>query len=182
MFKKRFFLALALAIVSFGTMQAGSAPKTGTLKSLAYDCTGGGNETFTNIGSSSSAYSTRTWTGNNGVAYSATDARTDQTLTGTAITLRTSTLKNTSTVTGGAGTISFKYKRIFTGNSTLKLFVNGTQYGGDITVSSETASTFTFAANVPGNVVIELRNSGNRTIVDDLTWTCYETPVTGPEL
>ncbi|MFP9098051.1 choice-of-anchor D domain-containing protein [Flavobacterium sp. RHBU_24] len=182
MFKKRFFLALALAIVSFGTIQAGSTPKNGILTSLAYDCTGGGNETFTNIGAASSGYSTRTWTGDNGVAWSATDARTDQTLSGAAIAIRTSTLKNTSTVTGGAGTVSFKYKRVFTGNSTLKLYVNNVQYGGDITVSSETATTFTYAVNVPGNVVIELRNSGNRTIIDDLAWTCYAAPVAGPEL
>lgn len=145
-----------------------------------FDCTGGGSETFSNLGAASSAYATRTWTGDNGVAWSATDARTDQDLTGDAIALRTSTLKNTSVVADGVGTISFKYKRVFSGNSTLKLFVNGTQYGADIAVTSETAATFTQVVNVSGNVTIELRNSGNRTIVDDISWNCYS--VAGPEI
>ena len=146
------------------------------------ECLGGGSETFSNLGSSASSYATRTWTGNNGVTWSATDARTDQDLTGDAIALRTSTLKNTSTVTGGVGTLTFNYQRVFTGNSTLKVFVNGTQYGGDITVSATATTVYSHAINVAGNVVIEIRNSGNRTIVDDVTWNCYETPITGPEL
>lgn len=148
----------------------------------ALQCVGGGSETFSNLGSSASSYATRTWTGNNGVAWSATDARTDQDLTGDAIALRTSTLKNTSTVTGGVGTLTFNYKRVFTGNSTLKVYVNGVQYGGDITVSSETTAVYSQLINVAGNVVIEIKNSGNRTIVDDVTWNCYEVPVSGPEL
>lgn len=150
--------------------------------STMFECTGGGNETFGNIPASSSAYSTRTWTGDNGLAWSATDSRTDQTLNGKAITLRTSTLKNTAPAAGGVGTISFKYKRVFTGNSTLKLYVNGVQYGGDIAVTSETVATFSQAVNVSGNATIEIKNSGNRTVIDDVVWNCYTVPVTGPEL
>jgi hypothetical protein len=125
------------------------------------------------LGSSSSAYATRTWTGDNGVAWSATDARTDQDLTGDAIAVRTGTITNTVVVPGGIGTLTFNYKRVFTGNSTLKVFVNGTQYGGDITVSADTTTPFSQAINVTGNVTIEIRNSGNRTIVDDIAWNCY---------
>ncbi|MFT3794897.1 choice-of-anchor D domain-containing protein [Flavobacterium sp.] len=171
MLTKRFFLAVAFSAI-MGLMSS----------NVAAQCIGGGSETFSNLGSSSSSYATRTWTGNNGVAWSATDARTDQDLTGDAIALRTSTLKNTSTVTGGVGTLSFNYKRVFTGNSTLKVYVNGVQYGGDITVSADTTTPFSQVVNVAGNVVIEIKNSLNRTIVDDVTWTCYETPVSGPEL
>lgn len=203
MFKKRFFLALAITFISgltFGkatTTKAVSAenkmetgynwpnlnvPGMPYLFSTFADCLGGGSETFSNLGSSASSYATRTWTGNNGVAWSATDARTDQDLNGDAIALRTSTLKNTSVVSGGIGTLSFNYQRVFTGNSVLKVFVNGTQYGGDITVSATTTTVFSQAINVSGNVVIEIRNSGNRTIVDDVTWNCYSVPVSGPEL
>ena len=172
-----------MAALSMGTLQAGSMPKNGTTTALtSVDCTGGGSETFVNIPASASSYATRTWTGDNSVAWSATDARTDQTLTGKAIALRASTLKNTSAVSGGVGTLTFKYARIFTGNSTLKVYVNGVQYGGDITVSSETASTFSYTANVAGNVTIEIKNSGNRVVVDDVAWTCYTVPVAGPEL
>jgi hypothetical protein len=186
MFKQRLLLALAVAGLSVGTalsaLNAGRLFSTASTETATFECTGGGSESFTNIPASSSAYSTRTWTGDNGVAWSATDARTDQTLTGKAIALRTSTLKNTAPVAGGIGTLSFKYKRVFTGNSTLKVYVNGVQVGSDITVSSETAATFSQVVNVPGNVNIEIRNSLNRTIVDDVQWTCYSEPVTGPEL
>lgn len=132
---------------------------------------GQGSEPFTNMPASSGSYSTRTWTGNNSVGWSADDARTDGSITGRAITLRTSTLTNTTTISGGVGTLSFKYKREFTGNSVLKVYVNSVQYGGDITVSSATAATFTTNVNLTGNVVIEIENSGNRTTLDDLAWT-----------
>ncbi|WP_447634985.1 choice-of-anchor D domain-containing protein [Flavobacterium microcysteis] len=209
MFKKRFLAALVFAsisglsfgksssMISLSKTNVSTASNAGILvnpidgstifenpyRTLALnmiDCTGG-SETFSNIGAAASAYATRTWTGDNGVAWSATDARTDQELTGKAIALRTSTLKNTSTIANGVGTLSFKYKRVFSGNSTLKVFVNGTQYGGDIAVTSDVSATFSFAVNVSGNAVIEIRNSGNRTIVDDLTWSCYST-VAGPEI
>ncbi len=185
MFKKRLFLALAVAGLSVGTALSAlnvnalfSAETTAT----AFECAGGGSESFINIPASSSTYATRTWTGDNNVGWSATDSRTDQTLTGKAIALRTSVLKNTTVVPGGVGTLTFKYKRVFTGNSTLKVFVNGLQYGGDIIVSSETPNTFSFAVNVPGNVNIELRNTQNRIVVDDLSWTCFGEVVSGPEI
>jgi len=136
----------------------------------------GGTETFSNLGSSSSTYTTRTWTGDNSVAWSATDARTDQDLTGDAIALRTGILTNTTPVSGGIGTLTFNYKRVFTGDSTMKVFVNGIQYGGDITVTSDVATVFSQAIDVPGPITIEIRNSVNRIIVDDLSWNCYETP------
>jgi phosphotransferase system HPr-like phosphotransfer protein len=190
MFKKRFFLALALAGLSFGNTANASSGWSSVFDASAlsaewslFECTGGRSESFTNIPTANSgSYATRTWTGDNSVAWSATDARTDQTLTGKAIALRTSTLKNTTAVTGGVGTVSFRYARVFTGNSILKLFVNGVQYGGDITVSSTSSTTFSQAVNVVGSATIELRNSGNRTVIDDLSWTCYEVPVAGPEL
>src|SRR5690606_7040776 len=60
------------------------------------------------------------------------------------------------------------------GNSTLKVFVNGTQYGGDISVTSETPANFSVDVNLGGDVTIELINSGNRIAVDNLNWTCFE--------
>jgi hypothetical protein len=183
MFKKRFFLAIALAGMTIaGAVTTNLLSGFSATTTAVVECTGGGSESFANIPASSSAYSTRTWTGDNGLAWSATDSRTDQTLTGKAIAIRVGTIKNTVPAAGGVGTLSFKYKRVFTGNSTLKVYVNGVQFGGDITVSSETASTFSYPVNVTGNVTIEIKNSGNRTIVDDIAWTCYAAPVTGPEI
>jgi len=136
----------------------------------------GGNETFSNIGASQSNYITRSWTGDNLVSWTATDARTDQALTGKAITLRAGSLTNTSFPSSeGIADLSFNYKRVFTGNSTLKVFVNDIQYGGDITVSSETAAAFSTAVNVTGPVTIRIENSGNRVVIDDLVWSCKPT-------
>lgn len=183
---KRFFLALALMIVSIGTSLKAADNVTITGDKIStrsfIECAGGGNETFTNLGANSSTYQTRTWTGNNSVGWSATDSRTDQTLNGKALAMRTGIMTNTTTISGGIGTLSFNYKRVFTGNSTLKVFVNGTQYGGDITVSSETSTVFSQAINVSGNVTIEIRNTGNRSIIDDLVWNCYDVPASGPEI
>ncbi len=131
------------------------------------------SETFSSIPASSGSYSSNTWVGNNSVSWTANDSRTDQVLNGRAIALRTSTLKNNTSIPGGCGVISFDYERVFSGNSILKVFVNGTQFGGDINVTSTSTSTFTATVNVTGNINVEIRNSGNRVIVDDLKWTCY---------
>ncbi|MFA5556161.1 MAG: chitobiase/beta-hexosaminidase C-terminal domain-containing protein [Flavobacteriaceae bacterium] len=133
-----------------------------------------GEEDFSNIPTNSpTSYNTRTWTGNNDVEWTVDDARTDQTIDGEAILLRASTLTNTTPISGGVGTISFDYKRTFANNSTLKVFVNGTQYGGDITVSEETPTNFSTQVNVSGDITIEIVNTGQRTTIDNLTWTCY---------
>lgn len=189
MLKKRLLLSMAFIGLIGLSVAASSRLSLSIFEPIAkavrlsfFDCTGGASETFANIPASSSAYSTRTWTGDNGLAWSATDARTDQTLNGKAITLRTSALKNTVPVAGGVGTLTFNYKRVFTGNSTLKVFVNGAQVGSDITVSSETTAVFSQVVNVSGNATVEIKNSGNRIIVDDVVWNCYSAPVTGPEL
>lgn len=144
---------------------------------------GQASESFTNIPTNSStSYLTRNWTGDNSLNWTATDARTDQNMTGNAITLRTGSLTNNTSVPNGCGVLSFDYQRVFSGNSILQLFVNGTQYGGNITVSATTSNTFSFAVNIGGNIDVELRNSGNRTVIDNLQWTAFSscTPPANP--
>ena len=131
------------------------------------------NESFSNIGTSSSSYSTRTWIGDDNYEWTANDTRTDQNLTGRAITIRTGSFSNDNPIPNGCGTITFDYKKAFTGNSTLKLFINGLQYGGDINVNSSSETTFTYDVNEGGPINFELENSGNRTVVDNLTWTTF---------
>jgi len=130
-------------------------------------------ESFNNAGNVGS-YGTRTWTGDSGDDWTATDARSDQSLDGDqVILLRNGSLTNDNPISGGMGVISFNYARIFSGNSTLKVFVNGIQYGGNISVSSESSSLFTTVVNVSGNIELEIENSGNRTIISNLEWTCF---------
>ena len=132
-----------------------------------------GTETFVNS-SNTGSYSTFTWTGDDGFDWTATDARGDQDLgADEAVMLRNGSLTNDVSVAGGCGIISFDYARIYSNNSTLKVFINGTQYGGDITVSSTSSTTFTTTVNVAGPIDIELQNSGNRTLIANLQWGCY---------
>jgi len=131
------------------------------------------SESFVNVADNGS-YNTKSWTGDNSVDWTATDSRSDQDLAGDeAIMLRNGSLTNDNSIAGGCGVISFDYARIYSGNSTLQVFINGIQYGGNITVSATTSTTFTTTVNVPGPIDLELRNSGNRTLISNLNWTCY---------
>ncbi|SFN44915.1 Lamin Tail Domain [Bizionia echini] len=131
------------------------------------------SESFMNV-LDNGTYNTKNWTGDNGIDWTATDSRSDQDLAGNeAIMLRNGSLTNDTSFLGGCGVITFDYARIFSNNSTLQVFINGTQYGGDITISSTSSSTFSATINVPGSVDVELRNSGNRTLISNLSWTCY---------
>jgi len=205
MFTKRFFKVLFLAGISslsFGitvpsfkttakaptenrTSKEGmlsSRKNSNALPKQVLECTGGGSESFTNLGANQTAYISRTWIGDNGVQWAATESRNDQTLNGKAITLRSQgTLTNTAAVAGGIGVLNFNYKRVFTGNSTLRVFVNGVQKDS-IVVSSETPTAATILVNLEGNVNLEFRNTGNRVVIDDVSWDCYGTPATAPQL
>lgn len=132
-----------------------------------------GFETFVNS-SNTGTYSTFGWTGDNGVDWTATDARGDQDLgADEAVMLRTGSLTNDASVAGGCGIISFDYAQIYSGTSALKVYINGTQYGGDINVSSTASTTFSTTVNVTGPIDIEIQNSGNRTLIANLQWGCY---------
>ncbi|WP_159801656.1 T9SS sorting signal type C domain-containing protein [Flavobacterium sp. MK4S-17] len=135
-------------------------------------------ETFTSIGGGNiSTYLTRSWTGVNSITWEVSDTRTDQALNGDAITIRTGSLTNITPIAGGLAQIEFSYARAYTGNSTLQVFINGEQYGGDITVSSTNATIFSVPVNVVGDIYIEIVNSGNRTIIDDLKLTALDIAV-----
>ncbi|MBP1840355.1 choice-of-anchor D domain-containing protein [Formosa algae] len=153
---------------------------TGDTITTSGDCA---SESFVDVNNdSSNSYSTKNWTGDNGIDWTATDARSDVDLDGDeAIMLKTGSLTNDSSFPGGCGVISFNYAQIYSNTSTLKVFINGTQYGGDISVSSTSSSTFTTTINVTGSINVELRNSGNRTLISNLSWTCY-TGTPNPEL
>jgi hypothetical protein len=145
---------------------------------VSSDCASEDFDGAGNVGS----YTTINWTGLNSVDWTATDARSDQDLDGNeAIMLRNGSLTNDVTISGGCGTIQFDYAQIYSGTSTLKVFVNSTQYGGDITVNSTSISHFSAVVNVSGNISVELENSGNRTLISNLEWTCYAaTPCASP--
>ncbi len=138
-------------------------------------------ETFSNIPiNNSTSYLDRTWTGDNNIVWESLNSRTDQTINGKAITLRGKSdssrfLYNISPVAGGCGILSFNYKRVFSGNSTLQVFVNGIQIGSDILVSSTNVTSFSQAVNVSGNITVKIVNitTNKRVVIDDLSWTGF---------
>ncbi|MGI9650591.1 endonuclease [Chryseobacterium sp. RLHN22] len=138
--------------------------------------TGCVSENFETIPSaSSSSYSTRTWT-SNGITWTATDSRTDQTITNKAISIRDGSLKSSSSANGiGSLTVTTQLK--FSGsNGSFNVQVNGVTVG---TVPYSTTATITTInnINISGNVVVTLVNNSasNRVAIDNLSWTCYNT-------
>ncbi|REG87318.1 endonuclease [Winogradskyella sediminis] len=133
------------------------------------------DENFENIGTSSGSYSSVTWTGNEGLTWNATDARTDQTLDSRAITIRNGILGPTD-----FSNISFIDKltvttqRVFGGGSgNFDLVVNGNvvgtiPYGDD----PETTTIMVNVNPVTSLVINNNSTPSNRVMFDNLSWTC----------
>ena len=143
---------------------------------------GQGTETFTNMPANATSYASRTWIGDNGLSWNATDARTDQTITGRAITVRNGSLF-CSGMPNGVATLSFKHQQFFTGASpVLQVYINGNLVG--LVNPTTTVATVTFNnLNVSGDFDLEIRQvtATLRIGIDDLTWTSYSaTPCTEP--
>ncbi len=152
----------------------GSGSTSGTGTTTPPSSTGCASETFETIPTASSAsYLTRTWT-NNGISWTATDARTDQTLSSKAITIRDGALTSGSSANGiGSLTVTTQLK--FTGsNGTFTVKVNGNTVG-TVPYNSNTTTTTLNNINISGNVAITLENNStsDRVAIDNLSWTCY---------
>ncbi|GEM_PF-559124 len=154
----------------WGGSSGGTTPNPGT-PSSGTNCI---NESFETIPAASAAsYATRTWS-NGGISWTATDARTDQTISTKAITIRNGSLSSSSSANGiGSLTVTTQLK--FSGsNGTLNVKVNGTTVG-TVPYNTNVTTTTLSNINISGNVVVSLENtsSGNRVAVDNLSWTCY---------
>lgn len=131
-----------------------------------------GSETFTNIASGSSSYSNRTWTGDNGLTWSAIEARTDQTLNGKALAIRDGSI-TCNGIPNGIGSLSFKHQQVFTGsNPVLEVYINNTLVGSvSPTTTIATASINNISVTGTFNLEIRQVTPTLRVIVDDITWT-----------
>lgn len=149
--------------------QSNTAAGTTTTGPVGGSC---GTENFETIPGSASSYETRTWT-NNSITWTATDARTDQTINGKAITIRDGNLTS-STIAGGIQSLTLTTQLKFSGSSgNLNVEINGVVVG-TIPYSATVITTTISNINVTGNVTIKIINpgSGNRVALDDLSWTC----------
>lgn len=134
------------------------------------------SEDFTNMPANNGSYLARTWT-NGGITWSATDARTDQTLNGRAITIRNGVLTSSS-VANGISDLTVTTQLVFTGTEgSFKVKVNGVQVG-TIPYSATATTTTITGINKTGDVIVsfeENSTAGNRVKIDDLSWTCAST-------
>ncbi len=156
-----------------GNSSSNSSTVSGTTNAGSTTPTSCANESFETIPAASATYSTRSWS-NGGISWTATDARTDQTLNNKAITVRNGSLTSGSSANGiGSLTVTTQLK--FTGtNGTFDVKVNGTTVG-TIPYSASVATTTISNINISGNVTVSLVNNStsNRVAIDDLSWTCY---------
>jgi hypothetical protein len=140
-----------------------------------------GTENFANLPTTSAAsYLTRSWTGTDGVTWTAEGARTDQNLNAKAICFAPSGNRwvTSPNYANGMGTLTFNYVRGFTNTSSrsLQVWVNGAQVGATIVVSptSDVVATYSATINVSGNVQLQIRSTGaSQVIVDDISWTSF---------
>ncbi|MGV0935679.1 putative Ig domain-containing protein [Empedobacter falsenii] len=144
---------------------------------------GQGSENFENIPTNDpSRYVNREWTGNDNVTWTATSARTDQTINGKAIATNDNGSVKSPLYAGGVGTLKFNYSRAFTGtkNRTIDVYVNNEKIGNTIIVdpNSNNIAEYNNEINIEGDVFIELRTSGNQIKIDDISWTGYTKVVT----
>ena len=154
-----------------GNSSAPSNSINGTTTVISSSCA---NESFETIPAAVSSYATQTWTGDSGLNWTATDARTDQTLNTKAILVRNGTL-SASTSSDGIGSLTVTTKLVFSGTAgSFNLLVNG-KIVGTIPYSATQATTTITGINVSGDVVVSLVNNStsNRVIIDDLSWTCF---------
>ena len=160
-----------------GNSSAQSNSINGTTTVLTSSCA---NESFENIPAAASSYGTQTWIGDSGLNWTATDARTDQTINTRAILVRNGSL-TASTSADGIGSLTVTTQQKFTsGNSgTFSLRVNGNIVGtipfgtpGGLAITTTISNI-----NIAGDVTISITDNSNltssRVAIDDLSWTCF---------
>ena len=133
-----------------------------------------GTEDFEGVSGAVNTYKTVTWN-NNGITWTATDSRSDQTINNKAITVRNGTLSS-STISGGISSLTIKTQLKFSGTSgSFKLFINGVEKG-TIPYNNTITNTTISNINISGNITISIQSNSttdNRVAFDDLSWNCY---------
>lgn len=152
-----------------------------------------GLETFNNMPASSSSYETRNWVGDNGLAWTATDARTDRDadINGRAIGVRVGRV-TCNNIPNGIATLQFSFRYLFAagGDGRIVIRINGdsiTQVVVPTTAGTNQVSPV-FTINRAGTFNLELvqanprSGNGPRIAIDDVAWTAFAntTPCVAP--
>jgi endonuclease I/chitodextrinase len=168
------FYVVAKDATSNSSAQSNSV--NGTTTVISTSCA---SESFENIPASASSYGIQTWTGDSGLNWTATDARTDLNVNARAIVVRNGSL-SASTSADGIGSLTVTTQQFYTGNSgTFNLRVNG-NIVGTIPYSTTSVTTTISGINIAGDVIISITDNSNlnettksRVAFDDLSWTCF---------
>lgn len=189
---------LTLTSTGNGTATLSGAPTSGNIGANAVVLTGGdGNstveqsfsvnvtettsgdwvgETFENMPANASNYANRTWLGDNNITWSATNARTDQTINNRAICFEkagTPTLQS-QTITGGCSKIRITHKNPFSSTGGLiTIYINDNAIG--TATPSATVQTSEFSvSNVNSGFIIKVTTNGAaQTSIDNLEWQSF---------
>jgi hypothetical protein len=145
-------------------------------------------ETFTKS-SLTTSYLTGSFTGDNGYVWNYTGSRNEDIygINGKGLMFRSKDASNSpvlfsNPISGGITDFICSLKKAFTGGGTrqVALYINGIFIANSPPFDDLLVHTFEVKdINVPGNVVIELRNIGRQITMDDLSWTIYGKPGTG---
>ncbi len=119
------------------------------------------------------SFTNKTWTGDEGLEFTATDARTDRTINGPAIMIRNGSL-SVNNITGGISSLTLTTQRQFTGGTgTLTVSVNGTTVGSIPYGASVQTSTIS-NIDISGTYDLEISsNNSDRIALDDLEIACF---------
>jgi len=160
---------------AFSNQDCETTTNNGTVNNCA-------SEDFSNIPPNNSQYTSRSWTGANGV-WTAEEARTDETINGRAVLIDFRNNNDTGSLTspmisGGIGNLTVTTQRIFSGsNGTLDVLVNNSLVGTipyDDTMQTVGIQNINIAGDI--EVVIRDNNSASARVgLDDLSWTCFST-------
>ncbi|WP_193810747.1 choice-of-anchor D domain-containing protein [Kaistella flava (ex Peng et al. 2021)] len=136
-------------------------------------------EDFSNSNATNS-YTTGSFVGNHLITWSYTEARNEGIygINGKGILFSKTTSKlASSAIANGISSFSCKLRKGFTGagNRQVHLFINGAKVATSQAWDHTGVETFTVNnIDIPGVVLIEVRNAVNQQVViDDLVWTCY---------
>ncbi|MCD8518245.1 MAG: choice-of-anchor D domain-containing protein, partial [Flavobacterium sp.] len=179
---------LAMSGYQYQVVVTGNAPcgnVTSSAAILTVTVAPCGTENFNNSNATAS-YTNNSFVGNNGVTWTYVQSRDENGdangsgISGKALMLRnlaSNSKVTSSTVTTGIENFSVTLYKGFTGAGSrqVELFVNGVSRGTSASFDDYNPHVFTVnGINVSGNVVIEIRNiTGNQVIVDNISWTCY---------
>jgi endonuclease/exonuclease/phosphatase family metal-dependent hydrolase len=145
---------------------------------------GQGHETFDTYPHNSSSYSRNIpeWTGVNGIKWNITTGAKGKSIEGTTPLIGNNKSPKggelySSAISGGIGNLKFKYRKAFSSNTKISVYINDNLID-ELNVNSSTVKEFSKDINVDGDFVIKFVTT-ERTLLDEVIWTKFGDSGTG---